>query len=95
MAEEKKLSFTRTDVLEKLWSRAQWMAKKIDNRNTQFTPNLKARASLVEKERRLYQSILNGLKDEELEMRILELEEKLKNGVLIPKPQEEKKRRGF
>ena len=84
MAEEKKLSFTRTDVLEKLWSRAQWMAKKIDNRNTQFTPNLKARASLVEKERRLYQSILNGLKDEELEIRIKTLEEKLENGIVIP-----------
>ena len=93
MAEEKKLSFTRTDVLEKLWSRAQWMAEKIDNTRTQFTPNLKDRCSLVEKERRLYQSILNGLKDEELELRIMELEEKLKDSILIPKP-EEKKRHG-
>ena len=28
--------------------------------------------------------LLSGLKDEELELRILELEEKLKDGVLIP-----------
>ena len=28
--------------------------------------------------------LLSGLKDEELEIRVLELEEKLKNGVLIP-----------
>ena len=28
--------------------------------------------------------LLSGLKDEELELRIVELEEKLKNGVLIP-----------
>ena len=28
--------------------------------------------------------LLSGLKDEELEFRIIELEEKLKNGVLIP-----------
>ena len=28
--------------------------------------------------------LLSGLKDEELEIRIVELEEKLKNGVLIP-----------
>ena len=28
--------------------------------------------------------LLSGLKDEELELRIIELEEKLKNGVLIP-----------
>lgn len=28
------------------------------------------------------------LKDEELEIRVIELEEKLKNGILIPKPQD-------
>ena len=31
-----------------------------------------------------YSVMLSGLKDEELELRIIELEEKLKNGVLIP-----------
>ena len=36
--------------------------------------------------------LLSGLKDEELELRVVELEEKLKNGVLIPKPEEKKKR---
>jgi hypothetical protein len=91
LVDEKKLSFTRTDVLENLWTRAKWLAEKIDNRHTQFNPNLKARASFVEKERRLYQSILSGLRDEELEMRVLELEEKLKNSILIPKPEEKKK----
>jgi hypothetical protein len=35
--------------------------------------------------------LLYGLKDEEVELRVLELEEKLKNGVLIPKPKEKKK----
>jgi len=39
-----------------------------------------------------YSVVLSGLKDEELELRVLELEEKLKNGVLIPKPEEKKKR---
>jgi hypothetical protein len=33
------------------------------------------------------------LKDEELELRVIALEEKLKNSILIPKPQEEKKKR--
>ena len=94
MVDEKKLSFTRTDVLENLWTRAKWLAEKIDNRRTQFNPNLKARASFVEKERRLYQSILNGLRNEELEMRVLELEEKLKNSILIPRTREEKKPHG-
>jgi hypothetical protein len=32
------------------------------------------------------------LKDEELELRVIELEEKLKNSVLIPKSEEPKKR---
>jgi len=32
------------------------------------------------------------LKDEELELRVIALEEKLKNSVLIPKPEEQKKR---
>lgn len=94
MVDEKKLSFTRTDVLEKLWTRAKWIAEKIDNRQTQFNYNLKERASFVEKERRLYQSILNGLRDEELEMRVLELEEKLKNSILIPGSQEATKPHG-
>jgi hypothetical protein len=39
-----------------------------------------------------YSVMLSGLKDEELEIRLMELEEKLKNGVLIPKPEEKKKR---
>ena len=45
----------------------------------------------MSKECRIYQTILMGLKDEELEIRLMELEEKLKNGVLIPKPEEKKK----
>jgi hypothetical protein len=32
------------------------------------------------------------LKDEELELRVIELEEKLKNSILIPKPEEQKKK---
>ena len=34
--------------------------------------------------------LLSGLKDEDLELRVLELEEKLKNGVLIPIEQKKK-----
>lgn len=32
----------------------------------------------------LCRTVLYGLKDEELELRVLELEEKLKNGVVVP-----------
>ena len=34
------------------------------------------------------------LKDEELELRVIELEEKFKNGILIPKPQDKSKKEG-
>jgi hypothetical protein len=34
----------------------------------------------------------NLLKDEELELRVIALEEQLKNSVLIPKPEEQRKR---
>jgi hypothetical protein len=33
----------------------------------------------------------NLLKDEELELRVIALEEKLKNSILIPKPEDKKK----
>ena len=33
------------------------------------------------------------LKDEELELRVIALEEKLKNSILIPKPQDDSKKR--
>ncbi len=39
-----------------------------------------------------YSVVLSGLKDEELEIRVMEFEEKLKNGILIPKPEEKNKR---
>jgi hypothetical protein len=34
------------------------------------------------------------LKDGELELRVIALEEKLKNSILIPKPQDEREKRG-
>ena len=89
---EKKLSFSRADVLEKLWRRAKWLEAKIDNQRVKLSPNLRVRASLVSRECRIYQTILVGLKDEELEIRLMELEEKLKNGLLIPKPEGKKDR---
>ena len=39
-----------------------------------------------------YSVMLSGLKDEELELRVMEFEEKLKNGILIPKPGAKTKR---
>ncbi len=93
MTEKKaELSFTRTDVLEHLWSRRKWLSEKIDNKRTKLDPNLKARAALIAKECRICQAILQGLTDQELELRVKELESKLQNSILIPKSEQEKKR---
>lgn len=55
-------------------------------------PVLSIRVNLLRAAIYGYSVMLSGLKDEELELRIIELEDKLKNGVLIPKPEEKKKR---
>ena len=86
MIEKKvELSFNRVDVLEFLWSRRKWLSTKVDNKRTRLDPNLKARSALISKECRICQTILQGLTDQELELRVMELESKLANGVLIPK----------
>ena len=73
-----------------MWERAKWFKEKIDNPRTQLNDNLKARAYFATIECQYYRAILFGLKDEELEIRIMELEEKLKNGILIPQPEAKK-----
>ena len=83
-----KISFTRADVLSKLWDIAKWHEDKRTNSRVKLDGNTKARSALSGKEIRAYQAILQGLTDQELELRVRELEEKLTNGILIPKPKE-------
>jgi len=81
----------RSDVLLALWRRHEWLRSKIDKRQTQITPALKYRVYMTTVECQISKVLLYGLKDEEVELRVLELEAKLKNGVLIPKPKEKKR----
>ena len=81
----------RSDVLLALWRRLNWLNSKIDKQQTQITPALKYRVYMVTVECQISKALLYGLKDEEVELRVLELEEKLKNSILIPKPKETKK----
>ena len=81
----------RSDVLLSLWRRHNWLRSKIDKKQTQITPALKYRVYMVTVECQISKVLLYGLKDEEVELRVLELEEKLKNSILIPKPKETKK----
>jgi transcription elongation GreA/GreB family factor len=83
-----KILFTRADVLTKLWNIARWHEDKRTNSRSKLDENTKERSAFSGKEIRALQAILQGLADQELETRVKELEEKLANGILIPKPQE-------
>jgi hypothetical protein len=86
----------RSEVLLRLWDRAVWLDQTInavDSNKKNVTPKLKQLVYMSQVYNQLCKTVLYALKDEELELRIMELEEKLKNGVLIPKPEETKKRR--
>jgi len=85
----------RSDVLLAIWNRAIWLdgtINKVDVNKRKVTPKLKQQIYMAQVYNQLCKTLLYGLKDKELELRILELEEKLKNGVLIPKPEALKKR---
>lgn len=89
------MSPKRTDVLASLWTRAQWLdkaQKEVDEDKKQVTPKLKQLVYMAQVHSQLCKTILYGLKDEELELRVIELETQLKNGILIPKPKEPKTR---
>ena len=85
----------RGDVLLALWVRAVWLDDTINRVNAnkkRVTPKLRTQIYMTQVYNQLCKTVLYGLKDEEVELRVLELEVKLKNGVLIPKPEEKKKR---
>jgi hypothetical protein len=78
-----------------LWNRAVWLDQAInavDSNKKNVTPKLKQLVYMAQVYNQLCRTVLYGLKDEELEIRLIELEEKLKNSILIPKPEEKKKR---
>lgn len=77
----------RSDVLLTIWNRAKWLDEtinKVDQNKRKVTPKLKKQIYMAQVYNQLCKTLLYGLKDEELELRIKELEEKLANGVLIP-----------
>lgn len=71
----------REEVLESL----NQICKRLDGWANSSKPVLPIRINLMRCAIYGYSVILSGLKDEELELRIIELEEKLSNSILIPK----------
>ena len=83
----------RSDVLLAIWNRAAWLDEAINNldRNKKrITPKFKQQIYMAQVYNQLCKTVLYGLKDEELEIRLMELEAKLKDSILIPKPEEKK-----
>ena len=77
----------RSDVLLALWKSAQWIEDfKNQMEQGKVTPSEKSRqlVYMTQVHAQVCKTALFALKDETLELRIMELEEKLKNGVLIP-----------
>jgi len=77
----------KSDILLALWNRAVWLDQAInavDSNKKNVTPKLTQLVYMSQVYHQLCRTVLYALKDEELELRVLELEEKLKNGFLIP-----------
>ena len=77
----------RSEVLLTLWKRAVWLDQAInslDRNKKKVTPKLKQLVYMAQVYNQLCKTVLYGFKDEELELRVKELEEKLDSGVLIP-----------
>ena len=71
----------RNMVLQWLKEDIEFLRKKARNKNPIKNP---IRLKLLRASIYGCSVLLSGLKDEEVELRVIELEEKLKNGVLIP-----------
>lgn len=71
----------RIDVLRSL----QQICKQLEKWANSRKPVLPIRVKLLRAAIYGYSVIMSGLKDEELELRVIELENKLKNGVVIPR----------
>jgi hypothetical protein len=85
----------RSDILLALWNRAVWLDEAInsvDSNKKNVTPKLKQLVYMAQIYNQLCRTVLYGLKDEELEVRLLELEEKLKDCVLIERPKQKTKK---
>lgn len=82
--EKADLTFTRIDILTRAWERSTWLRDLRLKKQLKITPALKERIYIAQVEASNDKILFYGLKDEELEIRVKELEEKLAKGVLIP-----------
>ena len=78
----------RTDVLLALWKDyhvLKDLREAIEQNKKDVSPKSKFQVYIIQVQANICKGILQGLTNQELEFRVRELEEKLANGVLIPK----------
>ena len=86
--EKADLTFSRVDVLLRLWDVSNWLDGLRVKKELKINDALKTRLYIAQIENSHLKTLIYGLKDEELEIRVKELEEKLEKGVLIPHERE-------
>jgi hypothetical protein len=82
-ADKAALGFSRIDVLALSWDVVKWLDHHRTNKALKINAALKERLYIAQIECSYFKVLIQGLKDEELELRIADLEEKLKEGILI------------
>ncbi len=78
----------RSDILLALWKNyhiLKDLREAIEQNKKDVSPKNKFQVYIIQVQAQLCKAILAGLSDQELELRLKVLEEKLANGVLIPK----------
>ncbi len=84
----------RSDVLSAMWNdyiELREIRQAVKEGKKQPTDALKFQVYCIQTAASVCRGILQGLTDQELELRVKELESKLQNSILIPKPQEPRK----
>jgi hypothetical protein len=79
---------SRAIILLTLWKRAIWLNTLIDdveNNKKDVNQKLKELIYMSQVHSQICRTILQGMDTQELELRVIKLEEKLKDGVLIPR----------
>ena len=74
--EKDALEPTRTTVLCLLWKRIQWLDRQVDNQRLKPTPIQRHRLYMTHTIISVCKTLHNGLKDEELDLRIAAIEAK-------------------
>ena len=79
------LKLERIDVLALQWKNTQWLDEKLHSKQTQYNEKLRQQVYMIQVLGQQCKTLLYGLKDEELEIRLEALEEQFKDAIVLPR----------